>query len=320
MYKHKVDYRYNTPEGNISGIKTLEFELEKELYHDGPGEWRNICANIISSKTGINVHDIRTNDSTMTLKCLGKVKTATSTPSSNSSNSDNRDYHAEKKAQVKAEREEREAQKEWEAKQKEKKKQKELEEDRAFAEKKAREKAERKRKAEALRSEGKNFQAFMVEFQDGIIAVGSILGMLILGGVIMIYSTNQTEEAKKINSQLEQIEDSVRIYINEGNYDRALVLTNQLVHPLNEVYEGKGTMWESEYYDQYWNKKREEYKNIILNKGTLDTQDSGGENAKKNNSEETPSADENSNTDIPQESEQAMPSVESEEQLDPEYQ
>jgi hypothetical protein len=99
-----------------------------------------------------------------------------------------------------------------------------------------------------------------------------------------------------------------------------LVLTNQLVHPLNEVYEGKGTMWESEYYDQYWNKKREEYKNIILNKGTLDTQDSGGENAKKNNSEETPSADENSNTDIPQESEQAMPSVESEEQLDPEYQ
>jgi hypothetical protein len=321
MYRYKVSLWLNYNGTMKSKTTEVEFPKQRMSWTPNDPDKRLICRKA-AAEIGEDPDAVDFNHSNTYCSYIGPVnksKPTTSTPPP-MSDEERRSIHNAKVAENRERREAKEAEMALKAQMEEKKRRLEMEEDRQRAELEAKERAERKQRADELRRQGKNFQAFMVEFQNAIIAVGAVLGMLILGGVIMIYSTNQTEEAKKINSQLEQIEDSVRIYINEGNYDRALVLTNQLVHPLNEVYEGKGTMWESEYYDQYWNKKREEYKNIILNKGTLDTQDSGGENAKKNNSEETPSADENSNTDIPQESEQAMPSVESEEQLDPEYQ
>ena len=55
MYKHIVKYRYKTPEGNLSAVKDLEFELDKELDYDGPGAWRDICRNMIANKTHMPV-------------------------------------------------------------------------------------------------------------------------------------------------------------------------------------------------------------------------------------------------------------------------
>ncbi|MCZ2129104.1 MAG: hypothetical protein LC109_02440 [Bacteroidia bacterium] len=74
MYKHIVKYRHKTKEGNTTSMKTLEFELDKQLYYDGPGEWKVICANMITSKTGINTSWIYLDDGTMEMKCLGKVQ------------------------------------------------------------------------------------------------------------------------------------------------------------------------------------------------------------------------------------------------------
>jgi hypothetical protein len=93
-----------------------------------------------------------------------------------------------------------------------------------------------------------------------------------------------------------------------------------LNHPLHEVYEGKGTMWESEYYDLYWNKKREEYKEIILNKGSL-TEDKSEENKesskskKKKSSKQEEEVNETSDEINTDEEKSAT-----DEELDPEYQ
>jgi hypothetical protein len=73
MYKHIVKYRHKTKSGNISPVKSLEFELDRQLYYDGPGEWKVICTNMITSKTGINTSWI-IDDSTLKMSCLGKVQ------------------------------------------------------------------------------------------------------------------------------------------------------------------------------------------------------------------------------------------------------
>ena len=196
----------------------------------------------------------------------------------------------------------------------------EMEADKQRAEQEAKEAAARKQRADQLRREGKNFQAFLVEFQNGIIAVVSVIFLVGLGAYFMIDGENQKQNAVQINADLEKIEDSVRIYINEKNFDRSLVLANQLNHPLHEVYEGKGTMWESEFYDLYWNKKREEYKEIILNKGSL-SEDNSKENKesskskKKKSSKQEEEVNETSD-EINTDEEKSV----TDEELDPEYQ
>ena len=124
------------------------------------------------------------------------------------------------------------------------------------------------------------------ERKETRLAIKIGIPVLVLAIVYFIYSNNemtkQKSEAVRINLELEQIEDSVKLYINSGNYDRALILTNQLVHPLNELYEGKGSVWEGEYYNLYWDKKREEFKNIIIDRGTMETE--ANKNSSKNKS------------------------------------
>ena len=110
------------------------------------------------------------------------------------------------------------------------------------------------------------------EFFNGIKKYWFIwLPILALG----IYWLNQSDDAnadleaksKQINLKLESIEDQIKIEIKNGNKDKALGLTNQLVHPYHEIYSGKEENWYSDppYYDEYWNAKREFYKNQILN-------------------------------------------------------
>jgi hypothetical protein len=72
MYKHKVQYRHRTKEGNLSAVKEIEFELDHEMYYDGPGAWRDICMNMISNRTGINRSDIL-NDDLLRFSCKGRV-------------------------------------------------------------------------------------------------------------------------------------------------------------------------------------------------------------------------------------------------------
>ena len=70
MVKHKVEYRHKIG-GNISGTKYLEFEYEEELYHDGPGEWRKICKNMIRTQKGYNPSDVI--DNSLVMNCIGRV-------------------------------------------------------------------------------------------------------------------------------------------------------------------------------------------------------------------------------------------------------
>jgi hypothetical protein len=84
-----------------------------------------------------------------------------------------------------------------------------------------------------------------------------------------------------------------------------------LVHPIHELFDGKGSVWEGEYYDLYWDKKREEYKNLVNNRGVI---------------KKTSTVEENSNNDnaTKDKSENKKPNVKEEEHIEkvpdvPEY-
>jgi hypothetical protein len=93
----------------------------------------------------------------------------------------------------------------------------------------------------------------------------------LLGAFWLVNMNKETEdiekEAKVINLKLESIEDQINIELKGGNKDKALALTNQLVHPHHEIYTGTEEHWYSDpkYYDEYWDDKRKYYKNKILN-------------------------------------------------------
>ena len=152
----------------------------------------------------------------------------------------------------------------------------EIQEDKANSEREEKENSERKQRAAELRSQGKNFQAFLVENKNGVIGA-----CVLIGFALFFFFFTQNEESNKadamlVNTELEMIEDSVKIYINEKNYDRALVLANKLVHSSHEDMEHlEFDAWDGyPKFDEYWTKKREEYKNIIINKGTLTIEES----------------------------------------------
>ena len=147
----------------------------------------------------------------------------------------------------------------------------EIQEDKVNSEREAKENAERKKRAAELRSQGKNFRAFLVEFQNGVIGASVLIGFALFFFFFTQNEESNKAEAMLINSELELIEDSVKLYIIDKNYDRALVLSNKLVHPSQEDMEHlEFDAWDGyPKFDEYWTKKREEYKNIIFNKGSL---------------------------------------------------
>jgi len=155
-----------------------------------------------------------------------------------------------------------------------------------------------------------------------VIKIG--IPVLVIAIVFFIYSNNemtkQKNEAVRINIELEQIEDSIKLCINSGNYDRALILTNQLVHPLNELYDGKGSVWEGEYYNLYWDKKREEYKNLVFSERATETVPKPNKSSKKNKSVKEKSKSKKKASRAEQNSEDRIEVVpDSDEDLDPEY-
>jgi endogenous inhibitor of DNA gyrase (YacG/DUF329 family) len=88
-------------------------------------------------------------------------------------------------------------------------------------------------------------------------------------GVFSHFKANSKENDVKLSQQLEQIEDKVKLSIQSGDKEKALDLANQLVHPSHENMETqKFDAW-SGYpkYDEYWSKKREEYKEQIMQLG-----------------------------------------------------
>jgi hypothetical protein len=139
------------------------------------------------------------------------------------------------------------------------------------------EKKERQKRADELRLQGKKSHAFYVEFQNIINGILALVAFGIGALIFWYYITQKDKNDLKLSNELILIEDSVKIYITEKNYDRALILANKLIHEShNEMkhIELSGFLGGHPYYDEYWNEKREYYKQIILNKGTLDSESS----------------------------------------------
>lgn len=129
------------------------------------------------------------------------------------------------------------------------------------------EKKNRQKRADELRAQGKGVQAFFVEHG---MAVGIGVFVVLMGifvGYQILNSKSNAKDGAEINLRLEGLEDQIKLAIKEGNQDKALELTNQLVHPLHEKWEdqSKYDTWNGyPFYDEWWSKKRQEYKDIIL--------------------------------------------------------
>lgn len=441
MYKHKVQYQHKTKEGNISAVKELEFDLDKELYYDGPGVWRDICRNMIANKTGLNKSDILNND-LLRFSCKGKINTNSSSNISNNSNNaswnsntsrvtnnkssqsdsnqprvslskcshcgntfkdadgyysflrphNNKNRHSSKKfifcsmdcfngkveegwvrvdevgyteeeGKKPASNEQIErlnqAFNRYIVKKNRKEAEKELENTRKQAEslaacgpqfidniftkkanhlesllnetypdrlkelEKSEKDAQRKKRANELRRQGKNIQAFLVEFQNAMIALSVLLVVGIFFFFIIQNNESNKADAMERQYELELIEDSVKIYINNKKYDNALVLANKLTHSSHEDMENmEFDSWNGyPKYDEYWNKKREEYKNIILNRGTLEPKTKANKNNSNNNSSSDKSKSKKNDAKAKEDIEKIEDEVPAyDEELDPEYQ
>lgn len=129
------------------------------------------------------------------------------------------------------------------------------------------EREERKKRADELRSQGKNFQATVVEYN--LMTVFGIIAFFAITGGFIFYmnhsSKNVAKEASEINLKLESIEDQIKLSIQDGNRDKALEFTSKLVHPMHEKWEEKfGFISGDVYYDDWWSKRRQEYKEQIM--------------------------------------------------------
>lgn len=96
----------------------------------------------------------------------------------------------------------------------------------------------------------------------GVVAI--ILAISI--GVFIHFNDISKKNDIELNQKLEQIEDKVRLLIKSGDVEKALNLTNQLIHPSHEDMETqKFDTWNGyPKYDEYWTKKREKYKEQIM--------------------------------------------------------
>ncbi len=142
---------------------------------------------------------------------------------------------------------------------------------------------EKKEKIAKLKAEGHGLRAFALEFKSGIIATVAVLGLLILFLVIFRHDSAAKQDAMQIHSELELIEDSVNLCILNNQFDKALVYVNKLKHPMHEDMEQmEFDAWNGyPKYDEYWTKKREEYKAIIFNQKSPGTVGKETEKPKK---------------------------------------
>lgn len=109
------------------------------------------------------------------------------------------------------------------------------------------------------------------EFIEGIKNNWKVISLItivcIIGIIIFSYFNDVSKQDDfKLSLQLEQIEDQVKLAIKSGDKDKALELANKLVHESNSKMESqKFDTWNGyPKYDEYWTKKREFYKEQIL--------------------------------------------------------
>ena len=131
----------------------------------------------------------------------------------------------------------------------------------------------REQRADELRAQGRTTQAFITEHIKTI----GIVALILAGCVFFIYqhfsSISKEKElvvneqkAAEIHLQLESLEDQIKLAVQSGDKGKALELANQLVHPMHIQWktENKGFFKDYPYYDDWWEKKRLEYKDQIL--------------------------------------------------------
>jgi hypothetical protein len=314
MYKHIVKYRYKTPEGNLSAVKDLEFELDKELDYDGPGAWRDICRNMIANKTGLNKSDVL-NDDNLHFTCKGKINSNNNSQTSNNTSSrtienktsnsknhssSNEDLvstwqpHPDMPDHIRVITPDKlhlySNKSDYWAKQK---KQKEDLKN-AFAHfglnteedlKKAKEKAKNENIAK-LKSEGRNFQAFILKYRTGIIVIITSVIVSLLAIFVFLGENTAKQDALKTHSELELYEDSLILCIQNKQFEKAIEYANKLKHPMHEDMENmEFDAWNGyPKYDEYWDKKREEYKNLIFSERATETVPKPNKSSKKNKS------------------------------------
>lgn len=164
------------------------------------------------------------------------------------------------------------------------------------------EKKNRQKRADDLRAQGKGTQAFFVEHGTAVGIGVLVLFIVLFFGYQELSSKSNTKEAAEINLKLEGIEDQIKLAIQDGNKEKALELANQLVHPLHEKWESKDkfdALNGYPFYDEYWTKKREMYREEILKKNVttqstestqeqMQNQEAQSENQELSKTEETP--------------------------------
>jgi len=306
MYKYEVRFKYNTDSNGGCTSKTVQITFPKRVYaftdvYGNDGKGRNEILTKAVNELGLDPSRVealadrnKLDGGWYKLTYLGEVnQNNNSNNASTNISQEERDAHyASTVAANRERREAKEAERERKAIRDERQRLIDIEEAKVRAEKEARERAERKQRANELRSQGKNFQAFLVEFQNGVIGISVVLGLSLFFFFFIQNKESNKADAMKINSELELIEDSVKIYINDKKYEKALVLANKLVHNSHEDMEHlEFDAWNGyPKFDEYWTKKREEYKKIIFNKSSLNSEQPIIEKPKieKTESEETP--------------------------------
>lgn len=288
MYKYEVRFKYNTDSNGGCTSKTVQITFPKRVYaftdvYGNDGKGRNEILTKAVNELGLDPSRVealadrnKLDGGWYKLTYLGEVNqnSNSNSASTNISQEEKDAHYASTVAANRERREAKEAELERKAIREERQRLIDIEEAKVRAEKEAHERAERKQRADELRSQGKNFQAFLVEFQNAVIGVSVVLGLALFFFFFIQNKESNKADAMKINSELELIEDSVKIYINNKNYDKALLLANKLVHSSHEDMEHLEFDAWSGYpkFDEYWTKKREEYKKIIFNKGSLNSE------------------------------------------------
>ncbi|HPF90299.1 MAG TPA: SH3 domain-containing protein [Flavobacteriales bacterium] len=131
----------------------------------------------------------------------------------------------------------------------------------------AEEAANRRERSAQLRSQGKKIQALLVEHGTWI-GIGTLALVIVCVMAILKFNANSTaSEGAEINKKLEAIEIQLELAIASGDRGKALDLVGQLVHPLHEDWKDK-SKWDAwdgfPFYDDWWTRKRESYKEKIL--------------------------------------------------------
>ncbi len=300
MHQYKVSFYYRKPEEdkhtkNFPSKMEMTLSLSERLsdqsagYHVGNNEHKNRLKNIAASQSGISIDRISPNDFNITY--LGSDAASqensnsqrTDKPSSNSkgiggllASGAGALYNELTKEKTQAEIDAELEQSKIDAQERIERAKIDLEKEKLKAE-----------KAERLRSEGKNIQAFMLmnPFWTGLIGLGSLfLVLLLIGGIMQFSASNKESNSLAKSQELEKIESQIIIgIISKESKEKLLELVNSLQHDDNKNYitgkkyglikniytldpnfEFNGT------YSDYWGKLREAYKEIITTGLTIE--------------------------------------------------